>query len=134
MFLKKIKQLKIGLVYNPTNPLLFIYSKKTYILIQKSIHISLFRVSLLLVPRYRNNLSVSVHQQTNGLCVCAYIYIYIYEHIYCSAIKENEILPFAAMWVHLESIMLSEMSDREKQMQYSFIFMWNVRCKTKKQI
>ena len=37
------------------------------------------------------------------------IYIYIYK--YYSAIKMNIILPFAAMWVDLEDIMLSEISQ-----------------------
>ena len=33
---------------------------------------------------------------------------------YYSAIKKNEILPFAAMWMDLEGIMLSEISQTEK--------------------
>ena len=33
---------------------------------------------------------------------------------YYSAIKENEILPFEAMWMDLEGIMLSEISQAEK--------------------
>ena len=33
---------------------------------------------------------------------------------YCSAIKKNEILPFAAMWMELEGITLSEISQSEK--------------------
>ena len=32
---------------------------------------------------------------------------------YYSAIKKNEILPFAAMWMELEGIMLSEISQRK---------------------
>ena len=42
-----------------------------------------------------------------------YIYIYIYIMEYYSAIKKNEILPFAAMWTDLENIMLSERSQTE---------------------
>ena len=38
--------------------------------------------------------------------------VYIYTMEYYSAIK-NEILPFAATWVDLEGIMLSEMSQRQ---------------------
>ena len=42
------------------------------------------------------------------VCVCVYIYIYIHIYIYIySAIKVNEILLFAAMWMDLENIMLS---------------------------
>ena len=33
---------------------------------------------------------------------------------YYSAIKNNEILPFAKMWMELECIMLSEISQSEK--------------------
>ena len=32
----------------------------------------------------------------------------------CSSIKKNEILPFAATWMDLEGIILSEMSQTEK--------------------
>ena len=33
---------------------------------------------------------------------------------YYSAIKENEIMPFAATWMDLEMIILSEVSQRDK--------------------
>jgi len=33
---------------------------------------------------------------------------------YYSAVKENEILPFATTWMTLEGIMLSEISQSEK--------------------
>ena len=33
---------------------------------------------------------------------------------YYSAIKKNEMLPFAAMWMDLENIMLFEISQKEK--------------------
>ena len=33
---------------------------------------------------------------------------------YCSAIKKKEILPFAATWMDLESAILSEVSQIEK--------------------
>ena len=33
---------------------------------------------------------------------------------YYSAIKKNELMPFAAIWVQLEIIILSEVSQKEK--------------------
>ena len=39
---------------------------------------------------------------------------YIHTMEYYSAIKKNEILPFATMWMKLEGIMLSEISQSEK--------------------
>ena len=41
-------------------------------------------------------------------------YIYIYTVEYYSAIKKNEIIPFAATWMELETLILSEVSQKEK--------------------
>ena len=45
-----------------------------------------------------------------------YIYIYVHIHTadYCSAIKNNEILPFATTWIELQRIVLSEISQTKK--------------------
>ena len=40
--------------------------------------------------------------------------VYIYTMVYYSAIKKNEILPFATTWMEIEGIMLSEISQSEK--------------------
>ena len=39
---------------------------------------------------------------------------YIYTMEYYSAIKKDEILPFATMWVELERVMLSEISQQRE--------------------
>ena len=43
-----------------------------------------------------------------------YTYIYIYIAEYYSAIKKNKIMPFAATWMDLELIILSKVSQTEK--------------------
>ena len=45
---------------------------------------------------------------------------------YYPAIKKNEILPFVAKWMDLEIIILSEVSQTEKQILYD-IYMWNLK-------
>ena len=46
---------------------------------------------------------------------------YIYMVDYYSAIKKNEIMPFASTWTDLEIITLSEV--KEKQMSYDTTYM-----------
>ena len=41
--------------------------------------------------------------------------VYIYTMKYYSAIKKNEILPSAATWMDLQGIVLSEISQTEKE-------------------
>ena len=39
---------------------------------------------------------------------------YIYTMKYYSAIKKNQIMPFVATWMELETLILSEVSQKEK--------------------
>ena len=45
---------------------------------------------------------------------------------YYSVTKKKEIFPFATTWMYLEIIILSK-SDREKQVSYDIIYMWNLK-------
>ena len=60
------------------------------------------------------------------VCMCVYIYIYIYMEYY-SAIKGNEIMPFAATWMNLEIIILSDKSHKERQILYDIAHLWNLK-------
>ena len=54
--------------------------------------------------------------------------LYIYTMEYYLAIKKNEIMPFAATWMGLEIIILSEeTSDRERRISYDITYMWNLK-------
>ena len=50
---------------------------------------------------------------------------------YYSAIKKNDILPFATPWMELEGIMLSEI--RDKQISHDFTHMRTLKYKTDEQ-
>ena len=45
------------------------------------------------------------------VCVCVYTHVRVME--YYSAIKKNEIMPFAATWMNLEIIILSEVRKKK---------------------
>ena len=49
---------------------------------------------------------------------------------YYSAIKKNDILPFAMTWMELECTMLSEICLLEKDKYHMISLMWNLRSKT----
>ena len=51
--------------------------------------------------------------------------VYMYNGILLG--NENEIWPFVAMWMELESVMLSEISQAEKDRYHMFSLMWVLR-------
>ena len=52
---------------------------------------------------------------------------------YYSAIEKNEIIPFAATWMDLENIKLSEISQRKTKI-YDITYMWNLKNNTSESI
>ena len=53
-------------------------------------------------------------------------YIYIYKMEYYSAIKKNVIMPFAATWMDLEIIILSEVSQEEKDKYHMISLIYGI--------
>ena len=45
------------------------------------------------------------------------------------AIKKKELLPFATAWMDLENIILSEISQSEKDKYHDFTHIWNLMKK-----
>ena len=56
-------------------------------------------------------------------------YIYTIENY--SAIKKKKIVPFVATWMELETFVLSEVSQKERQMPYDIAYIWNLIYGTK---
>ena len=104
--------------YKPAILLLGVYSKKPKTLIEKDISTLMFIAALFTTAKYGSNPSAHINRQ------------WIKKSCH---IKKNKITSFATTWMDLEGIILSEMSDRERQIPYYFIYMWNLNNKINKQ-
>ena len=54
---------------------------------------------------------------------------HLYTVEYYSAIKGNEIELFVVRWMDIESVIQSEGSQKEKQILYPNIYIWNLKKK-----
>ena len=61
-----------------------------------------------------------------GLCVCVCVCVCVME--YDSAVKKNEIMPFAVTWMDLEMTILSEVGQTDKD-KYDITHMWILKKK-----
>ena len=103
---KFLKKLKIELPYDPAIPLLGIYPDKT--VIQKDTCTPMFIAAPFTIAKTWKQPKCPL---TDGWIKKRW-HIYIME--YYSAIKKNNIMPFAATWMNLDIIILSEVSQTEK--------------------
>ena len=51
---------------------------------------------------------------------------YLYTMEYYSTIKKNDIIPFAATWMELDTLILSEVSRKVKDKPYDITYIWNL--------
>ena len=101
-----LKNIKIELPYDPAIPLLCIYPEKT--IIQKDTCTPLFIAALFTIVRtWKQPKCPSTEEWIKKKW-------YIYTMEYYPAIKKNKIMPFAATWMDLEIVLLSEVSQTEK--------------------
>ena len=101
-----LKKLKIELPYDPANPLLGIYLEKT--IIQKESCSKLFIAALCTIARTgKQPKCPSTDEWIKKMW-------HIYTMEYCSAIRRNEIELFAVRWMDLESVIQSEVNQKEK--------------------
>ena len=103
-----LKKLKIEILFDSGIPLLGICPKNTRSLIQKDICTPMFITALLTIAKiWKQPKCPSVDEWIKKRW-------YIYTMEYYSAIRKKQILPFATTWMELEGIMLSEISQVEK--------------------
>ena len=98
---------KMWCTYDPAIPLLGIYPEKT--LIQKDTCTPMFIAALFTIAKtWKQPKWPSKDEWIKKMW-------YIYTMEYYSAIKKNEIMPFVGTWMDLEIIILSEVSQTEKE-------------------
>ena len=100
-----LRKLKIELPCDPAIPLLGIYPKNT--IIQKDTCTPVFIAALFTIAKTWKQLKCPLIDEW----IKKMWYIYTME--YYSATKKNEIMPFAATWMDLEIVILSEVSQRK---------------------
>ena len=101
-----LKKLKIELIYNSTIPLLGIYPKK--IIIQKESCAATFTAALFTIARtWKQPKCPSIDEWRKKMW-------HIYTMEYYSALKRNKIELFIVRWMDLESVIQSEVSQKEK--------------------
>ena len=101
-----LKKLKIELPYDPAIPLLGIYPEKT--IIQKDTCTPMFNAALFTITRsWKQPKCPLTDKRIKKLW-------YIYTMEYYSAIKRNEIESFVETWADLETVIQSEVSQKEE--------------------
>ena len=101
-----LEKLKIELPYDSAIPLLVIYPEKT--IIQKDTCTPIFTVALFTIAKTRKQPKCpSTKEWIKKMW-------YIHTMEYYSAIKKNEIMPFAVTCMDLQIVILSEVSQTEK--------------------
>ena len=110
--------LKIELPRDPAIPLLGIYPEET--IIQKDTCIPMFIAALFTTARtWKQPKCPPPDEWIKKMW-------YIYTMGYYSAIKKNELIPFAATWLDLEMIILSEVSQTERDKYHRILLICGI--------
>ena len=122
-----LKKLKIDLPNDPAISLLGMYLKETKTLIRKDTCTLLFIAALFTTAKiWKQPKCPSTDEWIKMWCIYTHTHTHTHAHThthtmeYYSDMKKNEILPFAATWMDSEGILLSEISQTEKD-KYSML-------------
>ena len=115
---RSLKKLKIELPYDPAIALLGIYPKDTDAVNRKAICTPMFITALSTIAKLWKELRCP---STDDWIKKMWS---IYAMEYCSAIKKNNFSTFAATWMGLEEIMLSERGQAEKDNYHMVSFIY----------
>ena len=112
-----LKKQKLDLPYDPVIPLQGIYPEKT--MIQKDTCIPMFTAALFTTVRTGKQPKCPSAEEWMKMW-------YIYATEYYSAIKRNEIVSFAEMWLNLETLIQSEVSQKEKNKYHILMYVCGI--------
>ena len=112
------KKLKMELPYDPAIPLLGIYSEKT--IIQRNRCTPVFIAALFTIARsWKQPKCPSTDEWIKKMW-------YIYTMEYYSSIKRNEIGSFVETWLYLETVIRSEVSQKEKNKYHVLMHIFGI--------
>ena len=114
------KDLKIDLSYDPAIGLLGIYPKDTDAVNPQDTCTPMFIAAMSTTDKLWKEPRYPSKDEWIKKMWCMYTMEYF------SAIRNDKYPPFASTWMELESIMLSEVSQSEKDKHYMFSFIWGI--------
>ena len=129
-----LKELKIELPYDQEIALLGIYPKETDTVKSRDTCSSMFLAAMSTIAKlwkepqcpskdeWKNKQKIFKKKKDEWIKKMWFMYTMEYY----SAIRNNKYPPFASTWMELEGIMLSEVSQSEKDKHYMFSFIWRI--------
>ena len=115
-----LKELKIDLPYDPAIAPLGIYPKDTDAMKRRDTCTPMFLAAMSTIAKlWKEPWCLSKDEWIKKMWS-------MYTMEYSSAIRNDKYPPFASTWMELEGIMLSEISQSEKDKHYMFSFIWGI--------
>ena len=115
-----LKEVKIDLPYDPAIAFLGIYPKDTDVMKRLDTCNPMFIAAMSTIAKlWKEPRCSSKDEWIKEMWS-------MYTMEYYSAIRNDKYPPFASTWIELEGIMLSEISQLEKDKHYMFSFIWGI--------